>query len=463
MTPDWLIGLAYLAAAVLLIIGLKNLASPRSAVRGNQLAAGGMLLAVLATLTSAEIVDYRWIAVGLGVGAAIGVGLALFVQFTAMPQLVAAFNGFGGAASALVAIAAAIVAADQIAALGEQASISVAVGTLIGVTTFTGSVVAFAKLQGLFSWRPRINWFHRASVSVQFAAALAFSAVFVYEPGWIWALLALAAAAAILGLAITLPIGGADMPVIISLLNSFSGLAAAATGFALGNEILIIAGSLVGVAGLLLTLIMGRAMNRSLLDVVLRNFGPGVGRIDGADVYQGRVTATSPEEAAMLLETAARVVIAPGYGMAVAQAQHAIRDLANHLKAAGVQVRYGIHPVAGRMPGHMNVLLAEADVPYEELLELDQVNPQMPQTDVVIVIGANDVVNPAAASDPNSPIFGMPVLDAGRARTVVVIKRSLSPGFAGIPNELFAAENTVMLFGDGRAMVEQLLKALQDG
>ena len=460
MNPEALIGAAYLVAAVLLVVGLKGMASPRSAVRGNLLAATGMLVAVLATLTASEIVDFLWIGIGLGAGAALGAALAFLVRFTAMPQLVATFNGFGGAASALVAVAAALVAAEATEG-SVQVSVSVAAGTLIGVLTFTGSLVALVKLQGLFRWQPRINWFHRGSVAIQALIALALAGLYVYQPDWIWWLLGVALAAAVLGFALTFPIGGADMPVVISMLNSLSGVAAAATGFALGIEILVIAGSLVGVAGLVLTLIMSRAMNRSLADVVLRNFGSA--KSDAADIYDGRVTATSPEEVAMVLEVADSVQIVPGYGMAVAQAQHAVRELSDHLKAGGAKIGYAIHPVAGRMPGHMNVLLAEADVPYEELFELDQANPRMPQTDVAIVIGANDVVNPAAASDPASPIYGMPILEAGRARTVVVIKRSLSPGFAGIANELFASENTVMLFGDGREMTEQLLRALQTG
>ncbi|MDE2702932.1 MAG: NAD(P)(+) transhydrogenase (Re/Si-specific) subunit beta [Chloroflexi bacterium] len=460
MSSDGLIGAAYLIAAVLLVVGLKGMASPRSAVRGNLLAASGMLVAVLATLTASEIVEFLWIGIGLAAGAGLGAALAFLVRFTAMPQLVATFNGFGGAASALVAVAAALVGAGA-AADSVQVTVSVAAGTLIGVLTFTGSLVALIKLQGFARWQPRINWFHRGSASLQILLGLALAGMYVYQPDWIWWLLGVALVAAVLGLALTLPIGGADMPVVISMLNSLSGVAAAATGFALGIEILVIAGSLVGVAGLILTLIMSRAMNRSLADVVLRNFGSA--GTTSADVYDGRVTATSPDEVAMVLEVADSVQIVPGYGMAVAQAQHAVRELSDHLKAAGVKVGFAIHPVAGRMPGHMNVLLAEADVPYEELLELDQANPRMPQTDVAIVIGANDVVNPAAASDPGSPIFGMPILEAGRARTVVVIKRSLSPGFAGISNELFASENTVMLFGDGREMTEQLLRALKAG
>ncbi len=460
MTLTSLIAVAYLLAAIMLIVGLKGMASPRRAARGNLLAASGMLVAVLATLASSEIVGFLWIAIGIGAGAGLGAALAVFVRFTAMPQLVATFNGFGGAASALVAIAAAVAGLDA-ASSSVQVSVSVAAGTLIGVLTFAGSLVAFAKLQGLLRWQPRINWFHRTSVAVQVVLGLVLAGLFVYQPEPVWWLLGVAALAAVLGLALTLPIGGADMPVVISMLNSLSGVAAAATGFALNLEILVIAGSLVGVAGLILTLIMSRAMNRSLIDVVMRNFGPAT--TDSSDIYAGRVTAASPEEVAMILEAASSVMIVPGYGLAVAQAQHAVRDLANRLKTGGVQVRYGIHPVAGRMPGHMNVLLAEADVPYDELLELDQANPQMPRTDAVIVIGANDVVNPAAATDPGSPIYGMPILEAGRARTVVVMKRSLSPGFAGIANELFAADNTVMLFGDGRDMTEQLLRALQPG
>jgi NAD(P) transhydrogenase subunit beta len=454
-TPD-VISIGYLVAAVLFILGLKALGRPRTAPRGNLLGATGMLLAILVTLLDQSIISYGVLVAGLALGGLVGAVLALRVQMTAMPELVALFNGFGGGASVLVASASFIEAVD-LGRADNQLAVAAALTALIGAVTFTGSLVAFAKLQESLKWSGfgGIQIFNAAGMT----AGVVLVVLVTTQPGewaWLWALVAVGL---VVGATATLPIGGADMPVIIALLNSFSGLAASTTGFVLENSLLIIAGSLVGASGLILTRIMCVAMNRSILDVV---FSPAPVAVvgDGDKIYEGKITSTSAEEVAMLLETASRVVIVPGYGMAVAQAQHAVRDLMRTLQDSGVEVVFGIHPVAGRMPGHMNVLLAEAEIAYELLLDMGQVNPTFAQTDVTIVIGANDVVNPAARTDPDSPIAGMPILDVDGSRTVVVIKRSLSPGFAGIANPLFAADNTLMLFGDGRQVALDIVTAL---
>ena len=454
-TPD-VISIGYLVAAVLFILGLKALGRPRTAPRGNLLGATGMLLAILVTLLDQSIISYGVLVAGLVLGGLIGAVLALRVQMTAMPELVALFNGFGGGASVLVASASFIEAVD-LGRADNQLAVAAALTALIGAVTFTGSLVAFAKLQESLKWSGfgGIQIFNAAGMT----AGVVLVVLVTAQPGewaWLWALVAVGL---VVGATATLPIGGADMPVIIALLNSFSGLAASATGFVLGNSLLIIAGSLVGASGLILTRIMCVAMNRSILDVVF-SAAPVAVVGDGDEIYEGKIASTSAEEVAMLLETASRVAIVPGYGMAVAQAQHAVRDLMRTLQESGVEVVFGIHPVAGRMPGHMNVLLAEAEIAYELLLDMGQVNPTFAQTDVTIVIGANDVVNPAARTDPDSPIAGMPILDVDESRTVVVIKRSLSPGFAGIANPLFAADNTLMLFGDGRQAALDIVTAL---
>ena len=454
-TPD-VISIGYLVAAVLFILGLKALGRPRTAPRGNLLGATGMLLAILVTLLDQSIISYGVLVAGLALGGLIGAALALRVQMTSMPELVALFNGFGGGASVLVASASFIEAVD-LGRADNQLAVAAALTALIGAVTFTGSLVAFAKLQESLKWSGfgGIQIFNAAGMT----AGVVLVVLVTAQPGewaWLWALVAVGL---VVGATATLPIGGADMPVIIALLNSFSGLAASATGFVLDNSLLIIAGSLVGASGLILTRIMCVAMNRSILDVVF-SAAPVAVVGDGDEIYEGKIASTSAEEVAMLLETASRVAIVPGYGMAVAQAQHAVRDLMRTLQESGVEVVFGIHPVAGRMPGHMNVLLAEAEIAYELLLDMGQVNPTFAQTDVTIVIGANDVVNPAARTDPDSPIAGMPILDVDGSRTVVVIKRSLSPGFAGIANPLFAADNTLMLFGDGRQAALDIVAAL---
>ncbi|HID76187.1 MAG TPA: NAD(P)(+) transhydrogenase (Re/Si-specific) subunit beta [Planctomycetaceae bacterium] len=455
-----LILLAYLLAAVLFILGLKGLTHPRTAVRGNLLGATGMLLAVVATLVHQEVVSYQLILVGIVIGAAAGTLLALKIQMTAMPQMVALLNGFGGGASVLVAGAELVRRSPP--AWSNQA-VAVTASGLIGAVTFWGSLVAFGKLQELgFFRRPLEYPFRQPGNALLALAAVALAAWGAAAPQSPALYLALVLVASILGLTLVNPIGGADMPVVIALLNSYSGLAAAATGFVLGNTVLIISGALVGASGLILTSIMCRAMNRSLAHVLFGVLGPAEEGATADETYGGRIKATTAEEVAMLYDGARRAVIVPGYGMAVAQAQHAVRELAETLQSRGIEVEFGIHPVAGRMPGHMNVLLAEAEVSYEQLKEMDQINPTFPQTDVVLVIGANDVVNPVARTDPSSPIAGMPILDVDKARTVVVIKRSLSPGFAGIPNPLFAADNCLMYFGDGKKAVLDLVAALKE-
>jgi NAD(P) transhydrogenase subunit beta len=458
--PSNLIQAGYIVAAVLFVLGLKGLSKPRTAVRGNALGASGMLVAVVVTLTDNRILSFWQLAIGLILGAAVGGLLATRVQMTGMPELVALFNGFGGLASALVVVASFLEIRDAGTDPTTTFTLAAAATALIGALTFSGSLVAWAKLRELirsfgFAGIPVFNGF-------LFIVGVGLSAAMLGSPTSVGLIAAIVAVGLVLGITGVVPIGGADMPVVIALLNALSGLAASATGFALGNSLLIIAGSLVGASGLILTQIMCVAMNRSLPDVLFSAAPVATGAADADEVYAGRVTATTADEVALLLDTAERVVIVPGYGLAVAQAQHAVRELTKILEQNGTEVVFGIHPVAGRMPGHMNVLLAEAEIDYEKLIEMDAINPTFAQTDMAIVIGANDVVNPVAREDPDSPIAGMPILDVDKSRTVVVIKRSLSPGFAGIPNPLFAADNTLMLFGDGKKAVVDISKALQE-
>jgi NAD(P) transhydrogenase subunit beta len=464
-----IIQLAYLLSAVLFIIGLKRLSSPATARRGNALAAAGMLVAVAATLLDEQIVTFQWIIVGVIVGGLIGMLMARLVKMTAMPQMVAVFNGFGGLASGLVA-AAEFLAGSGGATPALDASISIMAGTLIGAVTFSGSLVAFGKLQGIVTEKPVTYTAQQIVNGLIFLAILGVMAWLVVEPGAGLAglevnglYLALWLAALLLGVLLVIPIGGADMPVVVSLLNSYSGLAASAAGFVLSNNVLIISGALVGASGLILTRIMCRAMNRSLANVIFGAFGqaPSAGADDGAARTKDDVNAIQPEDAAMMLAYANKVVIVPGYGLAVAQAQHKLRELADQLIARGVQVRYAIHPVAGRMPGHMNVLLAEANVPYTQLYEVEDVNPDMPTVDVALVVGANDTVNPAARDDPSSPIAGMPIVEVDRAKHSIVMKRSLSPGFAGIDNELFYNRNNMMLFGDAADSITKVVEEVK--
>lgn len=449
--------IAYLTAGVLFIFGLKGLTSPRTARRGNRVAALGMLLAIVVVVVDLLGLDEAlawWIVVGgVVVGGGIGAFLALRVQMTNMPQLVAAFNGFGGGASALVA-AAAVVATDAV--MVNETGATVFLSLVIGGVTLTGSFVAFAKLQGIIGGKPVPIPGGPITNGIIATAALVLGviAVATNSPEAFWAATALAL---ILGITAVLPIGGADMPVVISLLNSFSGIAAAMAGFVIGNQALIVGGALVGAAGMILTIDMSVAMNRSIANILFSGFG---GAVADEDIGTKPVKRATADDAAIALAYAERVIVVPGYGLAVAQAQHAVRDLATALEARGVEVHYAIHPVAGRMPGHMNVLLAEADIPYDLLLDLEQSNPKFSQTDVVLIVGANDVVNPAAKNDENSPIYGMPILDVDEATTVIVIKRSLSPGFAGIDNPLFYEDGTMMYFADAKVALEETLAAV---
>ncbi|HIF99239.1 MAG TPA: NAD(P)(+) transhydrogenase (Re/Si-specific) subunit beta [Myxococcales bacterium] len=459
-----LIQFAYLVASVLFILGLRNLSSPRTASLGNQMAAVGMLIAIVATLLVQGVVDYPIVIAGIVVGSLIGVVAATRIQMTDMPQMVALLNGFGGAASVLVAgaeVSSRISANDIPQGIVPGALVA---SVLIGGVTLTGSLIAFAKLQELMRGAP-IQYPAQQYINALIALATLGACVLLgMEPLDLELFAVLAGLALLLGVLLVIPIGGADMPVVIALLNSYSGLAACATGFVLDNSALVISGSLVGASGLILTNIMCNAMNRSLGNVLFGAFGA---RVEGASVAadgvdQGPVTAYTPMDAAVIFSNARSVIVVPGYGMAVAQAQHAVRELSDTLAGNGIEVNFAIHPVAGRMPGHMNVLLAEADVPYERLVEMDEINPQFPETDVALVLGANDVVNPAAREDETSPIYGMPILEVDRARHVFVIKRSMNPGFAGIQNPLFFKENTMMIFGDAKKVVIELNDAVKN-
>ncbi len=462
-----IINLTYLLASVLFIIGLKGLTHPRKAVRGNLLSGLGMLLAVVVTLVANHVVGPYVVFAGLLVGGVVGAVSAVRVPMTSMPQMVAIFNGFGGGASVFVAWAALIEAVTgENAAVGPgyQMTIATVLSGLIGAVTFWGSLVAFAKLQELKRFRKPMRFSGQSMVNLLLVlGSLGIGVWIVLQPEYgVWTYIPLVLLSSVLGVTLVISIGGADMPVVIALLNSYSGLAGAATGFVLNNDVLIIARSLVGASGIILTQIMCKAMNRSLPDVLFGTLGPTADGPSEDEVYGGKIKATSAEEVAMVMDGAQRVVIVPGYGMAVSQAQFVVRDLYHELEKRGIEVEFAIHPVAGRMPGHMNVLLAEVNIPYDKLKELDEINPSFQQTDVAIVLGANDVVNPDARNNPNSPIAGMPILNVDQARTVVVIKRSLSPGFAGIPNPLFAADNTLMFFGDAKAAIKDLVTALHE-
>jgi NAD(P) transhydrogenase subunit beta len=444
-----LVQYSYVVAAVLFIYGLKELGSPATARRGNFISAIGMLLAVVAGLLDQAIVDFQWIVLGIVVGTVIGGAAARMVEMTAMPEMVALFNGFGGLASLLVGWAA--ISNDA----GTFTLITIILSILIGGVTFTGSMIAYGKLSEkigsgavLFSGQQVVN-------SLIVLGIIGGSVMFCMEPAnhlWLYLVIALSL---LFGVMAVIPIGGADMPVVISLLNSYSGLAACAAGFAVNNNILIVAGSLVGASGIILTQIMCKAMNRSLANVLFSGFGSG--KVETTKV-EGEIKPISVQDAYYILEAASTVAIIPGYGMAVAQAQHVVKELSVLLERNGAEVSFGIHPVAGRMPGHMNVLLAESDVPYDQLLEMDEINPRMENIDVAIVIGANDVVNPAARESESSPIYGMPVINVDLARTVFVLKRSMASGFAGIENPLFYKDNTRMLFGDAKESISGLVR-----
>jgi NAD(P) transhydrogenase subunit beta len=446
---DMLIQYAYVISAALFIYGLKQLGSPATARRGNTISSLGMLVAVVAALLDQGIVDFQWIVLGFVVGGAIGGAAARMVQMTSMPEMVALFNGFGGMASLLVGWAALSPSSETFTL------ITIILSILIGGVTFTGSLIAYGKLSETIGSGALLFRGQQVVNSLIVLGILGGSVMFCMEPGnsqWLFLVIGLSL---LFGVMVVIPIGGADMPVVISLLNSYSGLAACAAGFAVDNNILIVAGSLVGASGIILTQIMCKAMNRSLGNVLFSGFGSGV--VEETSV-EGEIKPISVEDAYYVLEAASNVAIVPGYGMAVAQAQHVVKELTELLEQNGCEVNFGIHPVAGRMPGHMNVLLAEADVPYDQLLEMDDINPRMENVDVAIVIGANDVVNPAARESESSPIYGMPVINVDSARTVFVLKRSMASGFAGIENPLFYKDNTRMLFGDAKESIGGLIR-----
>ena len=449
MIMDTLIQFSFVVAAALFIFGLKQLGSPATARRGNLISSIGMLIAIVSALVDQGIVEYQFILIGIALGAIVGVAAARLVQMTSMPEMVALFNGFGGMASLLVGWAALSPAA------GTFNLVTIVLSILIGGLTFTGSLVAYGKLSETISSAAVMFTGQQVVNSLIVLSILASAFMFCLHPAdpqWLYLVVGLSL---LFGIMAVIPIGGADMPVVISLLNSYSGLAACAAGFAVDNNILIVAGSLVGASGIILTQIMCKAMNRSLANVLFSGFGSA--QAQGGEV-EGEVKPITVEDAYYVLEAATNVAFIPGYGMAVAQAQHVVKELAELLEQNGAEVNFGIHPVAGRMPGHMNVLLAEADVPYDQLLEMDEINPRIETIDVAIVIGANDVVNPAAREMESSPIYGMPVINVDHARTVFVLKRSMASGFAGIENPLFYKDNTRMLFGDAKESIGGLVR-----
>ena len=446
------INLSYIVSAVLFIVGLKMLSSPRTARKGNLLSAIGMLLAIIMTLLDRNVLDFRWIAIGLAVGSVIGIFSARFVAMTAMPEMVAVFNGFGGIASLLVGW----VVFHRAPELDLLQIISIILSVFIGGVTFSGSLIAFGKLNGVISSKPVLYRGQHIVNSAILIILVLLSVLFGLDPAssYLFFLL-LIGVSLIFGVLFVIPIGGADMPVVISLLNSFSGLAACAAGFVIQNNLLIVAGALVGASGIILTNIMCKAMNRSLPNVLFSGFG-AVDTSTKTEI-QGEAKPINAQDAFLILEAAQSVVVVPGYGLAVAQAQHVVKELGDLLEKNGTEVQYAIHPVAGRMPGHMNVLLAEANVPYDQLAEMDAINPVMSTIDVCLVIGANDVVNPAAREDEQSPIYGMPIINVDEAKTVFVLKRSMAAGFAGIANPLFFRGNTRMLFGDAKSSIQSLV------
>ena len=469
--------LAYLVSAVLFITGLKRLSHPDTARGGNRLAAIGMLLAIVATLIGEQILTWQWIIGGLLIGTVIGGFMARFVKMTAMPQMVGLFNGLGGLASGLVAAAEYLRYSMGVAGTADvpvDASISIMLGTLIGAVTFSGSLIAFGKLQGVvtekavkFPGQQFLNAFLFLGILAVMAYLVVMTpdAIMASDTGTVNIIYyALWGGAMLLGVLLVIPIGGADMPVVVSLLNSYSGLAASAAGFVLNNNVLIISGALVGASGLILTRIMCKAMNRSLANVIFGSFGQAAGGkalVKGEKRTMADVNDVQADDVAMLLAYAKQVVIVPGYGLAVAQAQHKLRELCDNLEGRGVNVKYVVHPVAGRMPGHMNVLLAEANVPYNQLYEPEDVNPDIENVDACLVVGANDVVNPAARDEPASDLYGMPIIEVDRAKHTVVMKRSLNPGFAGVDNELFYLRNTMMLFGDAADSIGRILEEVK--
>lgn len=450
MDKTTFINIAYILSAILFIYGLKELSSPATAQRGNFISSLGMFTAVVVTLFSRGIIEYQWILLGVVIGGLIGALAARRVAMTEMPEMVAAFNGFGGLASLLVGWAA-LYARD----ISSFRTATIFLSILIGGVTFTGSIIAWGKLSGKMDGKPILFGGQQIINTVLMLIILALGVLFIFEPTNLTYLYIIIGLSLVFGLMFVIPIGGGDMPVVISLLNSYSGLAACAAGFAIDNLLLIVAGSLVGASGIILTQIMCKAMNRSIINVLFSGFG-SLSAAKGE--IEGTVKPITAEDAYYILEAASNVLVIPGYGMAVAQAQHVVKELQQLLENKGAEVVYGVHPVAGRMPGHMNVLLAEADVSYDALMEMDAVNPRMENFDVAIVIGANDVVNPSAREDETSPLYGMPIINADKARTVFVLKRSMASGFAGVENPLFFKENTRMLFGDAKESISQLIR-----
>jgi NAD(P) transhydrogenase subunit beta len=454
---DLVIPIIYLFSAVFFILGLRQLSHPRTALKGNRTASIGMLLAIVATLLNNQILDFQSIFIAILIGSAIGAILAKQVEMTSMPQLVALFNGLGGAASLLVATA----EFYRVGAFPIFIFFTIVLSILIGSVTFSGSFIAFLKLQGIMKGAP-IQFKGQHAFNGLLVVLVIISSIYGLLNPFSSMFLIIIGVSLLLGILFVLPIGGADMPVVISLLNSFSGLAACATGFVIQNDALIISGSLVGASGIILTDIMCKGMNRTIWNVLFAGVGSTDAITDNLQVDPMKsIKSYEPEDTVVIFENAKQVVIVPGYGLAVAQAQHMVHELQKLLEGKGVVVKYAIHPVAGRMPGHMNVLLAEANIPYDSLYDLDQINPEFEETDVTLVIGANDVVNPAARHDTNSPIFGMPILDVDKSQTVFVLKRTMNPGFAGIENELFYKDNTIMIFGDAKDTVSKLVSELK--
>ena len=449
----------YVLSSVLFIFGIKRLSHPKTARSGNSIASMGMLIAIVTTLLANSNISMELVAIGIIIGAIIGAFFAIRVEMTQMPQMVAIFNGFGGIASALIA-AAEFLNPGEILSTFSLATISLSV--FVGTLTFTGSFIAFGKLQGFVSGQPIVfpgQQFLNALIGI---SILGLAIYITATPEHINIFYILIALSALIGIALTIPIGGADMPVVISLLNSYSGIAASSTGFVLNNNALIISGALVGASGLILTNIMCKGMNRSLANVIFGAVGLDQGPSPDGEAKQINIKSYSTEEAAMIFDAAEKIIVVPGYGLAVAQAQHAVREVADFLSKKGKTVLYAIHPVAGRMPGHMNVLLAEANIPYDQLKDLDEVNNEFEDCDVALVLGANDVVNPAARHDSSSPIYGMPILDVDKSQTVIINKRTMNTGFAGVQNELFGYDNSIMVFGDAKDMLQQLLKDLKE-
>ncbi len=451
----------YLISAAMFILGIKRLASPATARNGNRLSSVAMLIAIIVTVLKYTDTNIQWIILGLIIGSFFGLLLSKYVQMTAMPQLVAVFNAFGGAASAIVAMYEVIFqnSVDQ----STFVLASVAFATIVGSVTFTGSFIAFGKLQELITTKPILlplrNFINIILIIAVLVLGVLLSIPEYSDVNYLYIMVGISL---ILGILIVIPIGGADMPVVVALLNSYSGIAGAGAGFVLGNPVLIISGSLVGASGLILTRIMTKAMNRSLLNVMLGGFGSEEGSSSSGEEETRPVTSLSPDDAAMILGYAESVIFVPGYGLAVAQAQHQINELSGLLKEKGVSVKFAIHPVAGRMPGHMNVLLAEANVPYDELKDLDEINSEFDRTDVAVVVGANDVTNPNARTDKSSPIYGMPILNVDKAKSVIVLKRSMASGFSGVQNELFFLDKTNMLFGDAKDSIEGMIKEVRE-